>query len=235
MHRAPYYVAAAVFSSCIATAIHLAGGPRPFSAGSGVVLGIGFLLFAVIGVAGLLLSRGRWSRRLTTGLVMASLAAAALTDPWSPAAVAATILGGLALIGVSGRWLDAWIRRLPTPDGPGVIVMTLVLGLLGLVPAVALAAPTDISASHGILGAAGVLYAWAYSRAEVWALWATRTTLPLLAVPGLFASPPPGAIFLAVVVIALTALAWRRESLLAVQPLMDRLPGPRVLGEGGKG
>jgi hypothetical protein len=231
MQRAPHLIAAALFASCIATAIHLSDGPGPFSDGSGIVLGIGFLLFGVIAIAGLLLSRGRWAKRLALSVSVITIATATLTSPWSAAAVVAVAVGGLALVGLSGRWLDGWIRRLPAADGPGTRVIVLVLGLVGLVPAVAVAAPTDISQFHGVLGAAGIFYGWTYSRAEVWALWAIRLTLPLLAIPALLRSPAAGVIFLGLVVAGLTALAWTREARLAVQPLIDHLPGPRVHGE----
>lgn len=235
MQRAPHLIAAAIFLAAVAAAIHLAGGPGPFTPGSGVVLGIGFLLYGVISVAGLLVSRGRWARRFASGTTVAIVAGAALTAPWSVASIAAVGLGGAAFVGLTGRWLDGWIRRLPTPDGPGVRVMLLVLGLIGLVPLVALAAPRTISPGHGVLGAAGIFYGWAYSRAEVWAMWAIRTTLPLLAVPALVGSPAPGVVLLTIAVVGLTALAWTREARLAVEPLMDRLPGPRALGEKGGG
>ena len=109
--------------------------------------------------------------------------------------------------------------------------MALVLGLIGLVPAVALAAPSDISTWHGVLGAAGFFYGWTYSRAEVWGLWAIRVTLALLAVPAIIRSPVAGAVFLSLYVAALVILSWTKEAMLAVRPLMENLPGPRVLEE----
>lgn len=231
MQRAPYLIAAALFLGCVAVAAHLAGGTGPFSQGSGVVLGIGFLIFGTIDVAGLLLSRGRWSRRMALAIGFAVVATAALTSPWSIASLAAMSLGALAILGTTGRWLDGWIRQRPSADGPGPRVMALVLGLIGLVPAVALAQPDDITTWHGLLAGAGIFFGWAYSRAEVWALWAVRLGLPLLAVPALLRTPIAGAIFLGAGILVLTALAWTKEARLAVQPLMDNLPGPRVLGE----
>ena len=231
MQRSPYLIAAALFVASLAVAVHLGSGTDAFSQGSGVVLGLGFLIFATIGVAGLLLSRGRWARRLALALGLAVVTTAALTSPWSWASIAAVVAGALAIGGTTGRWLDGWIRQRPTPDGPGPRIMALVLGLIGLVPAVALAEPDDITTWHGILAGAGIFFGWAYSRAEIWALWAIRIALPLLAIPALLRSPPAGAFFLGAGVIALTALAWMREARLAVQPLMDQLPGPRVLDE----
>ena len=106
MQRAPALIAFAILAMSVALALHLAGGRDPFSPGSGVVLGTGFILYAVIAVGGLLLSRGRWVRRLAAGLAAAGLLAASLTAPWSAAAIVAIILSAVALIGLTGRWLD---------------------------------------------------------------------------------------------------------------------------------
>lgn len=231
MGRAPHLIAATLFVAAGATAVHLAPGAGPFDQGSGLVLGIGFLIYGAIALAGLLLSRGRWSRWLGAALALATLAASALTAPWTPAAVVAVVASSLAIFGLSGRWLDGWIRRRPSAEGPGPAVMALVLGLIGLVPLVALATPTEITPWHGILGAAGIFLGWSYARAQVWALWALRFGLPIISIPAILRSPLAGAVIIAAGVVALTVLAWSKVALLAVQPLMDHLPGPRVLGE----
>lgn len=231
MGRAPHVIAATLFVAAGATAVHLAPGAGPFSQGSGFVLGIGFLIYGTIALAGLLLSRGRWSRRLALALAIACLLTSALTSPWTVGAVVATAASTLAIFGLAGRWLDGWIRRRPSAEGPGPLVMALVLGLIGLVPLVAVAAPTEITTWHGILGAAGIFLAWSYSRAQVWALWAIRVGLPVIAIPAIVRSPAVGVVVLVTTVGTLTVLSWSRVALLAVQPLMDRLPGPRVLGE----
>lgn len=231
MVRAPHVIAAALFVAAGATAVHLTPGAGPFDQGSGFVLGVGFLIFGAITLAGLLLSRGRWARRLAIALAVACLATAALTSPWTIAAIVAVAAAALAVFGLTGRWLDGWIRQRPSAEGPGPRVMALVLGLIGLVPLVALATPTDISSWHGVLGAAGIFLAWSYARAHVWALWTIRLGLPVIAIPAVVRSPVAGMVAIAAAVAALTVLAWSKSALLAVQPLMDRLPGPRVLGE----
>jgi hypothetical protein len=105
--------------------------------------------------------------------------------------------------------------------------VVLALGSLGLVTAVGVASPSGLDAGHGVLGGAGVLLAWAYARAQLWALWALRLALPAIAVGAVVGSPWPGRIMLIALVATLVALAWRREARLAVQPLPDRLPSPR--------
>ena len=231
MPRAPYIIAASVFGTCVAVAVHLSTGPGPFAQGSGVVLGIGYLIYGVIAVAGLLLARGRWARRLAAGLATAGLITASLTAPWTAAAITTVGLAAVALVGVAGRRLDAWIRQQPSADGPGPAATMLVLLLIGLVPAVALAAPSNVTSWHGVLGGAGLFLAWAFARAEIWALWTIRLALPVLAIPALLRSPALGSLSLGVFVTSLVALSWTREARLAVQPLMDNLPGPRTLGE----
>jgi hypothetical protein len=99
---------------------------------------------------------------------------------------------------------------------------------LALVPAVALSSPSGLEVAHGILGGSGLLLAWGYARAQLWALWGIRLVLPILALPALYVSPWPGKILLAVVVGITVGLSWTRDAFLAVAPLMERLPGPRV-------
>ena len=142
---------------------------------------------------------------------------------------------GVTLIGLAGPWLDGWIRKRPAAEGPGPRPLGVVFGLLALVPAVGIAAPSGLSAWHGVLGAAGVLLAWSYSRAQLWALWATRLTLPLIAIPAAVQGPWGGAAALLALVAMITAFAWTSEALLAVNPLMDRLPGPRLGSAAAKG
>lgn len=227
MTRGPYLIAAATVLTPAAWAIHLAIDPDPFAADSAAVIAAGLAVFGLIAAAGLLLARGQWTRRLAFGVVIASLLLAVVTGPgaWYYIGLA---LGAAALAGLSGPWLKGWIRQLPGASGPPPAAMTLALGSLALVPAVGVASPSGLEAAHGVLGGAGLLLGWAYSRAQLWALWALRLALPVVAIPALFVSPWPGAVLLGLVVGALTVLAWTKDARLAVDPLLDRLPGPRV-------
>ena len=222
----PYVVAGSLGIAGLAIAIQLGTAPEPFARPSALVIAVGVVMFTVIAISGLLINRGKWSRVLSIVvcggvLVLAGLASVTL---WSLVA----IVGALgALLGLSGRWLTGWLRPRPSATGPGTRVVFLVLGTLGLVPAVGIASPAGLETGHGILGAAGVLLAWGYSKANVWALWGLRLVLPLAAIPAIVTSPPAGAVFLAVYVAALTVLAWTADARIAVTPTYDRLPGPR--------
>lgn len=227
MYRAAVAVAASIVVASVLVVIHLAAAPDPFRQEPALVLATGFVLFTLIAVGGLMLSRGRWSRYLTLGLVAAFFAATVATETsgWS---IASAVVGGVALAILLGPWTRGWLRLRPAADGPSPRAIALVLGAVGLVPVVAVAAPTELSTWHGVLAGGGLLLAYAYSRAQLWSLWALRFTLAPVAVPAVISSPIAGAALLAIFVAGLTILAWTREARLAVDPVYAQLPGPRV-------
>lgn len=222
----PSLVAALTAIAGAAAAVHLVLRPDPFSGPSAAVIAVGIAVYTVIAVTGVSLVRGRWARRLAIVVVVLDLAVVAVGEldlfGWITIVAALGALGGLL-----GRWLDGWFRLRPSATGPDPLAVVLLLGLGALAPAVGLASPDRLTTAHGILGAAGLLLAWAYSKAQVWSLWAARIVLPVVALPAVLASPWPGALALAAGTAALVWLAWSREALLAVQPLMATLPGPR--------
>ncbi len=230
----PYIVAAALGAAGLATALHLAGAPDPFSASSALVLAVAIVLFTIIATSGLLINRGRWARVLSLCVVTGFLSVAAITA-LRPLSIVSVVLALLALFGLVGRWLDGWIRLRPSATGPGPRVAGLLLGTLALVPAVAVAAPSGLEAGHGVLGSAAVVLAWGYGKARTWALWGLRLALPLLAVPAMLAGPVAGSVLLGAHTGVLVALAWTAEARLAVTPVFDRPPGPRRGSAGSAG
>jgi hypothetical protein len=223
---APMLVAAAIVLLAVAWSLQLAVAPEPFSPGAGAVVATGLSLYALVATAGILIARGRWSARLGFVVVAGSLGLAVVTEPGLWYAVGLT-LSAACLVGLAGPWMGSWLRKLPVAGGPGAIPVVLALGSLGLVAAVGVASPDGLGAGHGVLGGAGVLLAWAYARAQLWALWALRLVLPAIAAAAIAGSPWPGGLMLTAIVATLVAMAWRREARLAVQPLPDRLPSPR--------
>ena len=229
MHRAgPYLITALVFAAAAAWSMHLAVAPDPFALSSAAALAIGLLVYALIAVAGLLLSRGRWSKNLAIGVIASTVILAVTLDPgaWY---IAGLTLSALAIVGLTGPWLTGWVRRLPAAEGPATKAILLVFGALSLVPALGVASPAGLEFPHGVLGGAGVLLAWGYARAEVWALWGLRVALPFVAIGAVVVSPWGGRLVLIALVAAVVTLAWSREAQRAVQPLLERLPGPRVV------
>lgn len=227
MSRAPQIIAAGVVAASLAWTVHLGTAPDPFAADAGLTVAVGIVVLSVIDAAGILLSRGRWSRWLGYALLAAEGALFLITE-LSPTSVVAVALTGSSLVGLSGPWLDGWLRRRPAAEGPGPRPLGVVFGLLAVLPVIGLASPSGLTTWHGVLGGAAVLLVWSYARAQLWALWAIRLVLPFIAAPAVLQSPWGGGALLAALVVVVTALAWTREALLAVNPLMDRLPGPRI-------
>jgi len=224
---APYVIAALVFGAAAAWSIHLAVAPDPFALSSAAVISIGLMLNGLIAVAGLLLSRGRWSKHLSIATVGATLflGVALKPGPWYWAGL---VLTALAIVGLTGPWLQGWVRRLPAAEGPGTKPLIAVFAALAIVPAIGVASPSGLTLAHGFLGGAAVLLTWAFSRAELWGLWGLRLALPVFAIGPVIQSPWGGRLLLIGLVATVTAMTWTNEARIAVQPLLDRLPGPRV-------
>ncbi len=229
MPSSPHVAATAVVLAATALAVDLALSPAPLAPSSAAVVAIGVVIYSIITVVGLVLVRGNWARRLGIVVALTVIAVAAVADDYGAWSLLATAAGLVALGSLAGRWLDGWIRGRPSATGPDPQAVVLLLGLLGLVPLVGLASPGGLEAAHGVLGAAGVLLTWGYGKAQLWALWAARLVLPVIVAAAAVVSPWLGAAALAAYGIGLGWLAWSREVRLAVQPMMDELPGPRPI------
>ena len=227
MTLAPRLIAFSLVLGASLWSLALATRPdEPFSTDAVVLVTIGLLAFSVIAAVGLLLPRGRWARNLARALLIGEVLLAAVA-PLAGWAIAALAMTGVSLVGIQGKWLDGWLRRLPAADGPGLKAMLYALGAIALVPAVGLAAPGGVEIRQGLLGAVGVLIGWGYSKAQLWALWVGRLLLPIVTVGAAVASEPLGAVALLIVGFSMTYLAWSEETRLAISPLLDNLPGPR--------
>jgi len=229
MSRAPQAIAVLLVVGAslwaLTLAIHV---DDPFAMDSAVLVIVGLLMFALIVAVGLLIPRGRWARNLARGLLAAEVLLATVT-PLSGWAMAALVATGLGIVGVQGRWLSGWLRRLPAADGPGLKPMLFILGLLALVPLLGVTSPGGVEIKQGLLGAAGIVIAWGYGKANLWAVWAGRLLLGPLAILAATSPTMPGAVLVLAGGIALTGLAWTKEVWLAANPLLDTLPGPRAL------
>ena len=173
MQRSPYIIASFVVLGPVALSLHFAIDPDPFSSGAASLLSAGILIYAVALATGLLLSRGLWTTRVATSFLISQLALGTVIDlgPWAIVAMVAD-LG--ALVGLSGPWLSGWIRQRPSPDGPGTLVVALLLGTLGLLPGLALADPTGPEWEHLLLAGTAIVFAAGYARSMVAALWLLR-------------------------------------------------------------
>ena len=229
MNRAPQAIAILLVVGASLWAITIVANlDEPFAMDSAVLITIGLLMFALITAVGLLIPRGRWARNLARGLLGLEVVLAAVS-PMRGWAIAGLVATGLGIVGIQGKWLSGWLRRLPAADGPGVKPMMFIIGSLALVPLIGLAAPDGVVLRQGLLGAAGIVTAWGYSKAKLWALWAGRVVTPPLTIIAALDAPPAGAALILAAGLGLTWLAWTSEVRLAVSPLLDSLPGPRTL------
>jgi hypothetical protein len=229
MSRAPQSIAVLLVVGASLWTLTLASNPdEPFAMDSGVLISIGLLLFSVIAAVGLLIPRGRWARNLARGLLAAEALLATVT-PLRAWAIAALVATGLGIVGVQGKWLNGWLRRLPSAEGPGLLPILFIIGSLALVPILGVASPGGVEFRQGLLGAAGIVIAWSYGKANIWAVWTGRLLLTPLAIVAATAASFAGAALILVAGAGPTWLAWTREVWLAASPLLDTLPGPRTI------
>jgi hypothetical protein len=222
----PHVIAALVMATGLAWTIHLIVAPEPWAVDSAFAIALGTLVFSIVAMSGLLLSRGRWTRYFANGLIAAELLILLVADfePWLLVAVVGSVL---SLVGLNGPWLKGWLRERPAAGSPGVIPLGLAIGAFALVPLVGLASPSGLEYAHGILAAVGILSSWGYIKGYMWALWLLRIALPLLATVAATASPPGGFIIMVVVALGFAWSAWTEDARLAVDPLPATLPAPR--------
>ena len=228
MRSVAYLTAGGLIAAALAWFIELGTGTEHLADDSAIVLGLGLVALALIAGFGLVFTGGRWARRLGVVVAAAAIGLGAVTGPglWATVGV---VLAAAALLGLLGPWLKGWVRERPAADGPGAKPTVMVLCCVALIPAVGLASPAGLDIYHGVLAGTGGVLAWLYVRGQVWALWGLRIALVPIAVPAVASSPPAGSAVLAVLVAIITWLAWSKEARLAVAPLVERPPAPRML------
>jgi hypothetical protein len=226
VNRPAIFTAALIAVATVLWNVSLAVDPEPFAASSAAAVGIGVVIFGVVAVAGMLLIRGRWVRSFVTGLLI-GFALLAVVMPLAPWPIAALIVSACGAVGTLGPWLTGWFRQQPAAGRPPWQATALPLTAVALVPIVGIASPSGLETAHGILAGAGLLFAWGYARTHLWGLWSLRLAIPVIGIAAALVTPVAGAVLVGAATAAVTTLAWRREAMLAVRPLMERLPGPR--------
>lgn len=224
--RAPLVISALVGAAGILWAAAIGANPEPLAASSAFAIAIGFVLAAVIAVTAILLVRAPLGRWIGLGLSACGIAALTVFAPgalgWFAVAVSAA-----AIVGLTGPWLDVWLRGRPTADDLGWQPPALILGSVGLVPLVGIAAPDGLQLEHGLLAGAGLFFGWGYARAELWGLWGLRLALLPAAVLTLPVTPrPAGAVAILAAAAVLTGLAWSRPTRRAIGIPAPVLPAP---------
>lgn len=207
MQRSPVVIAATIILASVAWALALVFGSGPLAGSAAALLAADQLVVGTIVGVGIVLSRGRWTRRAAFVLLscQAVLGVFLEADGWWIGAVLLTA-GGIAMM--SGPWLRGWLRKLPRADGPPPKAVVMNLSLVGLPALVAATGFEGVPVAGWLLSGFALISGWAYSQAWLPALWAVRLLLPILGIATAATLPWPGTVLVGVAVTLLTALAW---------------------------
>ena len=242
MQRSPVVIAASVVLASLAWALTLVFGSGPLADSAAALLAVDQLVVGTVVGVGIVLARGRWTRRVAVLLLggQALLGIVVNADGWWIGAVATTAIG---IAAVAGPWLGGWLRKLPRADGPPPRAIIMNLGLIALPSLVAVTGFAGVPVAGWLLSSFALAAAWAYSQAWLPALWVVRVALPFLGIAAAAALPWWGALVLGLAVTALTALAWSpevRQATLSpaaipvdLVPIPPELTPPQVLEEAG--
>ena len=217
---APLFIVALLALANLLWSIQMLTDSAPWSGAAPGLFVAGTSLVVVVAIAGLLLARAQWAVHLTIALGATYAVSYVVFGTSAPFAVVALLLSGLAIVGSYGPWLRSWMRKRPSMLGPGPIPTTMMLTALAAPMVTGLLHPTDLAWVHVALPAVSLAGLWAYAQAHLWGLWVLRIGIPLAASISLLRSP--GIIASTTVVYAafLGGIAWRREPLSMVQPVL---------------
>jgi hypothetical protein len=220
--RAPYAVAALATVTSVSGTLFVAIGDTPYAPSSALLGAGGLLVLTIVGVAGMLLARARWSR-LTLLLCAVAWLAVAAASGRSALWIVLVAVAAATLTALSGPWLGRWLRRLPSATGPSPVVAALLLSLAAAPAAVGLSSPGGVAPGPMAWSVWSVVLAVAVGRAVPGSLTAVRVVSPVLALGAGIAAGLPGVLVTPAVAALPTALAWRREVRVAVvQPAPTR-------------
>lgn len=229
----PIVISALVAVSGLGWSVALLIDPAPFALSAAAAIAVGLVAYSVIAVAGILLVHAPWSRWLGLGVAAAGPALGVATG-FGPAAMLGLVLSAGAIVGMTGPWLNVWIRQRPSATGPAPQAVALALLAIGLAPTVGLANADGLGPFHVVLAAAGLLLSWSYARGHIGGLWGLRLVIPGLAIPATLATPLPGALLVGAIAVVVTVLAWGRRSAAAIGAATP-LPAPRRKRQGDGG
>jgi hypothetical protein len=185
--------------------------------GSVLLMGVGLLIGGVVSVVGLVVSGGRWARRLGFAL-MAACALIALIRPFDGVWGVAMLLTAFALVALNLPGVTDRVRRLPGATGPPAraIITSLLL----------LAAPFLIGASSTqttgwpelTVGLSAPLAAFLYARVIPGGLWAVRLLWPLAATALAWPMGLPASATSLLLGVAVAVVAWDPSVKVAFSP-----------------
>lgn len=184
-----------------------------------VLMAVSLWVVTVASIAGMLISRSQWARRLGLTLTLghATTAAIASVDPWWWVGAA---LSMAAAVSVAGPWLKGYVRSLPAAAGPPARAVVIPILLVGTPFLVGLAGGDRIAAA--LVGGGAFLTAFWFVRTLPAALMVVRVVWPLAALTGGWVMGWPAGTVAAAMGLTVATVAWDSSVTRAVVPLVER-------------
>ena len=200
----------------------LVADPGPFAPGAVLLITVGLLAMATVGMVGITVTGGRWAHRTSLFAVGAMLVLSVVRpiDLWWALALVCTVLAGLALF---SRTVTGGIRKLPAASGPPERAVLIPLLLIGLPFLLGVAAWGEPSAGTLIVGLSAPVTALWYARVFPGGLYTVRIVWPALAVGLAFTQWLAPAIVSLGAGVTIAVLAWHPSVKTAFHP-------PREIG-----
>ena len=191
--------------------------PAGFGPASVLLIGLGLLSMATVAVVGMVLSGGRWARRLAFVVIVACVLVA-LSRPidaaWIVAiTLTAVALGAMLLPSVSDR-----LRKLPSASGPPPRSVLTPIVLLTVPFAIGLTAVDGTPWAMIVVGISALVSAFLYTRVIPGGLLAVRILWPALAIGLAPLFGVPGGLESALLGITVAGLAWHPSVKVAFHP-----------------
>ncbi|HEU4917106.1 MAG TPA: hypothetical protein VFV13_11140 [Acidimicrobiia bacterium] len=207
--------------AALAWAAALAVDPGPFAPESVLLMMIGVLTLATVGMVGLTVTGGTWAHR-TSLVALTGMFAIAIARPidviWVISLIV-TVIGAVALLVPP---LTTRLRRLPPAAGPPTRAVLVPLVLIGFPFPLGLAAWDRTSTTTLIIGITAPLAALWFARVFPGGLIAVRIAWPALAIGLAFTQWLAPAVVSLCGGISVAVLAWHRTVAIAFHPPRER-------------
>ncbi len=212
---------AAPLAASLVWAAALVTNPGAFDAFGAVLAGSDLLLLATVGVVGMVLSGGRWARRLSLGVSGAGYLLA-LLRPIDGLWWAGVVLTSLSTLLLYLPVVTRNIRKLPSASGPPARAVALPLVLLVVPFPLALASLGETHPLAVVIAVMALLSAFWYVRVLPGGLIAVRIIWPLVAVALAWPLGIVAGLISVAAAVAVALLAWSKEVGVAFYPPVER-------------
>lgn len=208
-----------LLAASLAWTVHAAVADAPLHPGNLVLVTVALWTATVASVAGMLVARSRWARRLGVLVGVAQAVVAVVSDA-GPVWWVAVSLSALAALAIAGPWLNGIVRSLPAASGPPARAVALPLVLVAVPFAVGVTDPSPLPGS--IVGYGALASAFWYIRALPGAVVTVRIGWPLLALATAWPLGWLGGTVTVLAAVGVAMLAWDRSVARAVRPLIGK-------------